>query len=163
MLLETSTFQRGIGSIVVSEKNKNILSNDINETVVNMEFSPSNIPINEIIIQNTQGENTIIIIRDCNFLQITDTRYDALINLDRRPTVYITSLTFGDCTVKKYLFKLFTVATTLTHICCSNLCTNGNSNGLFIYSETHVGPFFKIGLFIQQKISITHASFYPFF
>lgn len=56
LLLETSTFQRGVGSIVVSEKNKNILSNNINETVVNMEFSPSNMPI----IQNTQGENTII-------------------------------------------------------------------------------------------------------
>ncbi|KAK8835374.1 hypothetical protein M9Y10_011820, partial [Tritrichomonas musculus] len=69
---------------------------------------------------------------------------DALIQFTGNPTVYITSLTFDACKVKKSLIYLNSKATTLSHICCSKLHKIDGSDALFLYSSTKVSSFFKM-------------------
>lgn len=70
---------------------------------------------------NKNGYNWLVIVRDCQFFQVSVTQHDALIYFSSNPTIYMTGLTFVDCKVKKHLIQLNSKSTSISHICLSNL------------------------------------------
>ena len=140
--LEKSTFSHGIGAVVISENTKKLYIKDVNENYADLVYTSENITY--IANENNEVTKTVFIIRDCLFLQMQVSEKDALIQFTGNPTVYITSLTFDACKVKKSLIYLNSKATTLSHICCSKLHKIDGSDALFLYSSTKVSSFFKM-------------------
>lgn len=137
LYLEKTTFSQGIGAIIVSEKNK-MIHIKADEDKKELDYVSTNYS------QILKEGNKVIIIRDCRFLKLTDIADDAIIKLYNNPTVYMTSLTFSDCSYSKYLMQLTTKATTITHICCSNIRAYDVSDGVFIYTDPQAFSFLKI-------------------
>lgn len=140
--LEKSTFSKGLGAVIISENMKKVSLKEVDESNADLDFTSENMSI--ITHTSTDVYKTVFIVRDCRFLQINVKDNDALIHFYSNPTVYMTSLTFADCSVKKHLIKLNSKATTFSHICCSKINKIESSDALLLYSETHTGSFFKM-------------------
>lgn len=139
LILEKSTFSRGISSIAISEGYGIMKVKDVNEYYHDMDFTDPK----EAKIDDGKGSTCVIIIMDCLFLQLT-TESEFIIRLQANPTVYLTGLTFSKCKVQKHLINLNSKSTSITHICCSQLDKIGSSDALFLYSETHENSFLKM-------------------
>lgn len=121
---------------------KKISLKEVDESNADLDFTSENMSI--ITHTSTDVYKTVFIVRDCRFLQINVKDNDALIHFYSNPTVYMTSLTFADCSVKKHLIKLNSKATTFSHICCSKNNKIESSDALLLYLETHTGSFYKM-------------------
>ena len=106
-------------------------------------------------IRFTDSKKELIVIRDCNFLEIKYQSYGNYITIGQSKTFYITDCTFYKCSSKKCFFYIKSRATTFSHICSSKFTTcdqnsETSSQPSYLNSDIPKDSFFK---FIYSTIT----------
>ena len=140
--LERSSFDYGIGSLLYSHDIKSnlnaVIPDFVEKTYINSNITSYTSPPNEY---------HLITVRDCIFLSIQTPNdngiFNCLFNISNTYTFYMTSCAFDKCSFSKPMFCLASRATTISHICCSELTGSEQEDALFMKTDTPQDSFFK--------------------
>lgn len=149
LLVEKSVFSNGIGGFLYSNQNEILLKDSITE------FIGKNVTNSNLEDIYPPNEKSLIIVRDCSFIHIhyldlddgknqTELRvYNYLFKILSKITFYMTNCLFDTCYFEKSILFLNSRATTVSHICCTNLYGGKESEALFLETDTPTDSFFK--------------------
>lgn len=147
LLLEKSTFIKGIGNIILLDSTKTILSNNIDERhhdeIFPQEGKEKYILYNDDILKDIFYK--AIIIRDCQFIANNVGQNLPMIKIEGSPSFYMTSCLFDSCYAYNSIINIKIKSTVISHICCYNITKyeKVNNKVLFLDSEVREKTFFQ--------------------
>ena len=141
LTIEKGSFNHGIGSLIFTDNNMQLLVNDIYDFPSN-EYNVT--PDNNYASEN--DGTRLYRIRNCLFKNIYFDKTMNFFNIQTSAmTFYMESCTFDTCSFRQCLLRIDTRANTISHICCSKLSVGSESGeSLFLYSNTQADSFIKV-------------------